>query len=103
MTIVIRILISALGLALGLPIYLRWANALAEQQIDKMQEAAFNTPGVESPLTPGVLGGGAALVGGHLLLGRLLGLRVWQALISLLLGAAAGIILFVNWPWEDAP
>ena len=39
---------------------------------------------------------GAALLSGQLLAGRALRLRGWQTLLSLLLGAAAGVVLFLN-------
>ncbi|MEZ4580212.1 MAG: hypothetical protein R3A10_00925 [Caldilineaceae bacterium] len=49
-----------------------------------MQEAAFNTPGAEAPVTPSIVMGGIGLLFGHFVVGRrLLRLRGWQALFEL--------------------
>ena len=78
-----------------MPFYVRWGMEQAEQQIDKMQENAFNTPGAEAPITPVVAMSGGLLLGGHLLLARWLGLRFWQAAGALLLGSAAGMTIYL--------
>jgi hypothetical protein len=77
------------------PLYLIWGRNLVEAQIDKMQEDAFNTPGVEAPITPSVVMAGVALLSGHFLWGRLIGLRTWQSVISLIAGAAIGVYAFL--------
>lgn len=82
--------------------YLNWSREQAERQIDKMQANAFDTPGAESPVTPAVFGGGAALLLIHLINARLLHLRGWQTLVSLVLGLAASIGLLLVWPQERA-
>lgn len=64
------------------------------EQVERMQREAFNTPGVGSPLPPTVLMGATALLSGHWLLNRLLRLHVWQGLLALLLGGAAGASIF---------
>ena len=76
-----RFLFNLLATALALPYYLEWSRAQAEEQIDEMQRAAFNTPGAESPVTPAVILGGMGLLFGHFALARLLGLRFWQAVL----------------------
>ena len=92
----IRFLASIVLTALALPVYLRWSAEQAEEQIDKMQEAAFNTPGAEAPVTPSIVMGGIGLLFGHFVVGRrLLRLRGWQAFLSLLAGVAGGVATFV--------
>lgn len=91
-----KFLTSILTTAAALQLFLRWARTRAEGQIDKMQDAVFNTPGAEPPLTPDVAVTGAALLGAHFVLGqKALGLRGWQAVLSLLLGIAAGVGFFL--------
>jgi hypothetical protein len=97
-----RFFFSMLATALVLPAYLGWSRAQAEEQIDQMQQAAFNTPGAEAPVPPAVLLGGAGLLTGHFIVARLLKLRSWQALISLAGGLAAGIGLYLIKAEQDA-
>jgi hypothetical protein len=87
----IKLAINSLCTALSLPFYLEWAQGRAEQQIDKMQSAVFNTPGAESPLPPVVFLGGMGLLVTHFAFGQVLGLRGWQRFLSLLLGIAIGL------------
>jgi hypothetical protein len=63
------------------PFLLRWGRNQAEEQIDKMQAAVFNSPGAEAPIPTAVVG-------------SLLGLSGWQKALSLLLGGAAGAANF---------
>jgi hypothetical protein len=91
----LRFLLSALYPALLLPWFLQWAEEESDAQIDKMQQKVHFTPGAEAPVPPAVALAGAALLSGHFLLGRLVRLAGWQALLSLLLGAVAGIGLLV--------
>jgi hypothetical protein len=91
----LRWIVSTICLALLLPAYLAWGRRQAEGQIDKMQAAVFNTPGVEAPLPLPVILAGAGLFGGHFVLARRLGLRGWQAWLSLLLGSGAGVIFYL--------
>jgi hypothetical protein len=90
-----RFLFNLLATALALPFYLEWGRAQAEEQIDEMQRAAFNTPGAESPVPPAVILGGMGMLAGHFALARLLGLRFWQALFTLVGGVAAGVGLYL--------
>jgi UDP-N-acetylmuramyl pentapeptide phosphotransferase/UDP-N-acetylglucosamine-1-phosphate transferase len=89
-----RFLLSTFLTALAVPFYLKWSRDQAEGQIDKMQQAVHDTPGAESPVTPEVLLGGAGLLAGHWLLSRILGLRFWQAFLSLLVAIGAGFGLY---------
>ena len=91
----LRFLLSVLYPALVLPWFLQWAQQVSDEQIDKMQQQVHFTPGAEAPVPPAVALTGAALLSGHFLLGRLVRLAGWQALLSLLLGVAAGIGLLV--------
>ena len=82
-----RFLLSTLYTIVFLPLYVGWAAQQAEQQIDKMQEAAFNTPGAEAPIPPPVILGGAVVFAGHMLVGHfLLKLKGWQTWLALLFG-----------------
>jgi hypothetical protein len=85
-----RFLLSTFLTALALPFYLKWSRNQAEGQMDKMQRAVHGTPGSEAPLPPVVMLGGAGLLAGHWLITRLLGLRFWQAFLSLILAIGAG-------------
>lgn len=90
-----RMMVSATLTALAVPFYLRWSSAQAEAQLDKMQKAVHFTPGAESPLPPEVLAGAAGLGVSHFAVGRMLGLRWWQAIFSLLVGVLLGTGAFV--------
>lgn len=90
-----RFLLSLLATSGILPVYLQWSREQAEEQIERMQEAAFNTPGAESPVPAPVLLAGAGVLTGHFLIARLLRLRAWQAFLSLVLGVAGGAALFL--------
>lgn len=85
-----RLLLMTFVTALTVPIYLKWSRDESEAQIDKMQAAVHGTPGAESPIPPAVLLGGAGILLGHWLLARLLGLRVWQTFVSLIVAIGAG-------------
>lgn len=98
----LKFLLSIALLASSLPFYLNWGRSQAEEQLNKMQEAAFNTPGAEAPITLSIFAGGFALMGGHFLWCRLLGLRRWRPLASLVVGLGAGIGLFL-WRFEEPP
>ncbi len=87
----IRFLASAAVIAIGVERFARWANRRAEGQLDKMQEAAFSSPGAEAPVPADVIVGALGLLLGHLALGKLLGLPGWQSWVSLMLGSAAGL------------
>jgi hypothetical protein len=91
-----KFILSTLCTALLLPFYLRWGRQQAERQIDKMQDAVFNTPGAEALVTPPVVLGGMMLIGFHFLLARRgLGLKAWQTVLSLLVGITAGLGVFM--------
>ena len=92
----LRFTIHTLYLLLLLPIFLRWSTQQAEQQIDKMQEAAFNTPGAESPVPPAVVMGALTLFASHFLVGSLLRQRWWQSLFALIVSLSLGVALFVK-------
>lgn len=89
----IRFLGSTAAFAVGMSRFLQWARQRSEGQIDKMQEAAFSSPGAEAPVPMDVLVGGLGLLFGHMALGKVLGLRGWQRWLSLILGSAVGVIL----------
>jgi len=97
----LKFFLSTLFTAALLPLFLAWSRGQTEGQIDKMQEAAFDTPGMESPVTPPMLMGGVGLVAGHFLVGGWLGLKGWQRLLSLVAGGAAGVALFRQLPKQD--
>ena len=79
-----------------IPLWLRWGLDQSEQQIDKMQEAVFNSPGTQAPIPPPVLLATSALLSAHLLLGlTIFRLSFWRTLLSLLLSFAAGTGLFL--------
>ena len=92
----LRFLLNTFVTGLGLAFYLKWSRSRSEGQIDKMQRGVHGTPGVEPPVPPVVMLGGAGLLAGHWLLSRLLGLRFWQAFVSLIaaIGAGFGFYLF---------
>ncbi len=92
----LRFTLSTLFTTALLPLFLSWSQEQSEQQIDKMQEASFNTPGMESPVTPPMLAGGAGLVVGHFLVGGWLGQKAWQSVLSLLMGLGAGVGIFLQ-------
>ena len=89
-----RMMMSAALTALAVPFYLGWSSTQADLQLDKMQKAVHFTPGAESPVPPEVLAGAAGLSVSHFPGGRLLGLRWWQAIFSLLIGVALGVGVF---------
>ena len=75
-------------------LFLGWARGEINAQIGGMQNAAFDSPGFQSPLPVSVLAAGGALLAGQMALGR----GVWKlsggrALLSLLLAAAAVVLL----------
>jgi hypothetical protein len=91
-----RFLLSLLAMIGMLPVYLQWSREQAEEQIERMQEAAFNTPGAEAPVPAPVLLAGAGVLTGHFVIARFLRLNAWQALLSLFFGVVGGIALFLT-------
>ncbi len=91
----LRFLFGALYPAFVLPPFLRWGRSQVEGQIDKMQQAVFNTPGAEAPVPPAAIVGGAGLAVGYFLYARLLRLGFVRAAAALLLGGAAGVALYL--------
>ncbi len=88
---------STLSITALLPFYLQWGSARIEGQIDRMQEAVFNSPGTEAPIPPAVLIGGAALAATHLVLARrLFKLTPIQIILALVLGSVTGF-----WGWQQ--
>jgi len=75
--------------------YLDWGRGQAEKQIDRMQEAAFDTPGVEPLVTPPVILAGVGLILANLTAGWLLGMKAWQRALSLAAGIAGGAGVFL--------
>lgn len=95
----IRIGASILYLTALLPLYLQWSKQQAERQIDKMQEAVFNSPGAESPITPAVVAGGVTLLSSHFVIARKgLNLDNEEALATMFLGGVLGFLTF-RWLW----
>lgn len=93
---------STLYIACLLPIYLEWSRTEIERQLDRMQEAVFNSPGVEAPITPTVVVGGMTLVTSHLVIARTtLHLSVGKALLSLVLGGMLGFLGWQQWQRRD--
>jgi hypothetical protein len=78
------------------PLYLEWSRRQTEGQIDKMQSAAFNTPGTEAPVPALVIVGGVALLVGYWLLTRLFGLQGWVRALGVLLGVPVGVAIFTQ-------
>ena len=92
-----RLLASSTLPALLFSVFLHRAQSDVEAQIDKMQEAAFNTPGAESPVSLPVVLGGLGLLAGHVVVGRgLFRLHGWRMLASLVMGVGAGIGLYAG-------
>ncbi len=91
----IRFLICLLYPLLLTPIYLTWGRDQAETQIDKMQQAVFNTPGSEAPIPPAVIVGGIGLLAGYGLLGWMLRLPGWARFVGLLLGLPLGVAVYL--------
>ncbi len=91
----LKFFFSSLYLAALLPLYLIWSSEQMEGQIDKMQEAVFNTPGVESPVTPPMVVGGITLLTSHMVIARRgLQLSLVAAFGSMMVG---GLIGFLGW------
>ena len=94
-----RLLISTVLTAVTAWIFLRWAREQSEQQIGKMQDAVFNSPGAESPLPPIVIAAGIGLLMGQWIVVRnIFRLRSWQTLFSLLTGGLLGVIALLQSP-----
>lgn len=81
-------------------LYVGWGRGQAEEQIDKMEAAAFDSPGAEPLVTPPVMLAGVGLVLANLMLGRILGMRIWQRALSLAAGIIGGAGLFLIRPRE---
>lgn len=90
-----RLLICLLYPLLLTPIYLAWSRDQAEAQIDKMQQAVFDTPGSEAPIPPVVVVGGIGLLAGYGLLGWALRLPGWVRWAGLMLGLPLGVAVHV--------
>ena len=94
----LKFLLSSLYLAALLPMYLVWSREQVERQIDKMQEAVFNSPGAEAPITPAIVVGGITLLTSHMVIARRgLQLSLTASLISMLTGGAAGYLGWLQW------
>lgn len=79
-----------------IPLYLAWSRRQAEGQIDKMQRSVFNSPGMEAPVPPLVVAGGAGLLVGYWLLVRLVGAPGWLRFLGALVGAPVGVAIFTQ-------
>jgi hypothetical protein len=90
----VRFLICLVYPALLLPLFLEWSQSQAEGQIDRMQQAVFNSPGMEAPVPPVVVIGGVGLLAGYGLVSRLLRLPGWLRLVALGLGLPVGVAIF---------
>jgi hypothetical protein len=80
----------------AIPLYLDWSRRQAESQIDKMQQAVFNSPGMEAPVPPPVLVMGAFLMVGYWLLTRICNVRGWARALALLLSAPVGVAIYTQ-------
>lgn len=97
-----QFLLSTLYPVLLLFRYLPWAQRRIDLQIEKMQEASFNTPGAEAPIPPEVVLGGLTLVAGHFLVGRgMLRMKWVPTVLSLFLGGLLGTVLFFSTRADD--
>ena len=94
----IRIILSVIYNAATWFQFLDRAWSQTEGQIDKMQDAAFDTPGAAPPVPPAILVAGAGVLAGHFALSKILRLRPWQSVLSLALGIAAGAALVLLRP-----
>jgi hypothetical protein len=94
--VIIRVLLVLAYPIFVIPFYLDWSRDQAESQIDKMQAAVFNSPGMEAPVPPPVLGVGALLMVGYWLLTRLCGVRGWARALALLLSAPVGVAIYTQ-------
>lgn len=96
----IRIGASILYLAALLPLYLQWSKQQTERQIDKMQQAVFNSPGAEASITPAMVAGGVTLLSSHFVIARKgLNLDNEEALATMCLGGVLGFLTF-RWLWS---
>ena len=94
----LKFFFSTLYLAALLPLYLIWSREQMEGQIDKMQEAVFNTPGAESPVTPPMIVGGITLWTSHMVIARRgLQLSLIAAFGSMVAGGAIGFLGWQQW------
>jgi hypothetical protein len=92
----LRLLIALAYPVYLVPLYLAWSRRQAEDQIDKMQRAAFNTPGMEAPVPPPVLVGGAALIIGYWIVTMLFGIRGWMRALGMILGVPLGVAIYIQ-------
>ncbi|MEM7129097.1 MAG: hypothetical protein AAF702_22385 [Chloroflexota bacterium] len=91
-----RFLTSSSLFAIALWFFLGWSKKQTEERLDRIQKAAFNTPGVESPLPASVIMVGLGGVGVHFLLAkRLFGLKTFQSIVSVVVGVMVGTVLFI--------
>jgi hypothetical protein len=99
----LKFLLSLLYSTVSMPLFLGWAQQRIERQLDKMQDAVFNTPGAEAPVPPDVVLGGIGLVATHFAFGqKVLGLHGWQAFLSFGLGIVAGMVIFLKQKGKSA-
>jgi hypothetical protein len=92
----LQFLMSTLSIAFSTSWFLEWSLAHSETQLDKMQQKVHFTPGSETLVPPVVALSSVGLLSSHLVIGRLLlRLRGWQMVLSLLVGALAGVGIFV--------
>ena len=91
-----RFIASTIYMSILLPLLLSWAKNEADQRMGKMQDAAYDTPGAESPIPPQVIIGSMGLVGGHFLLGSgMLKQRKRVTLAAFFIGTLIGITTFI--------
>lgn len=79
-----------------IPFYLDWSRRQTEGQIDKMQRSVFNSPGMEAPVPPPVLVGGALLLMGYWAITRIIGASGWLRGLGVLIGAPVGVAIFTQ-------
>jgi hypothetical protein len=92
----LRLFVTLAYPILLIPLYLDWSRRQAENQIDKMQRSVFNSPGMEAPVPPPVIVGGALLLAGYWLVTKLLGVQGWLQAIGIVLGAPVGVAIFTQ-------
>lgn len=82
--------------------FLAWAKQETSAAIGRMQDAAFDTPGAQSPLPPSVLVGAGGLLAGQWALARkALRLSGGQSVAALLLGGAIAGLWMTLWPKKE--
>lgn len=99
-----RFLASTLYISILLPFLLGWAKNETDHRMKKMQDAAYDTPGAESPLPPQVIIGSMGLIGGHFLFSSgIMKLKKRFTFLTLIVGGLIGVAMFLFAQRESNP